>query len=152
VLEVSRIARSTALVVAALTLVLSAACRQEASPGASTLSIQSPEGGAAVSSPVQLDVSVDGAQIGPPETGEMHLHVYVGDSSDYAVVTSTEASVPVPQGDQTIRVVLANPNHDETGISDSVSITVSGGQSPAGGGGGYGDGGGGGGSGGGYGY
>jgi hypothetical protein len=136
-----------------LPLALAAGCRQEASPGgASSLSIESPQDGATVSSPVRLEVSVPGTEIGPPESGEMHIHVYVGDSSEYAVVTSTEASVPVTQGEQTLRVVLANPNHDETEVSDSVSITVSGGQSPAGGDGGYGDGGGGGGSGGGYGY
>jgi hypothetical protein len=134
-----------------LPVALAAGCRQEASPGGtSSLSIQSPQDGATVSSPVRLEVSVPGTEIGPPETGEMHIHVYVGDSSEYAVVTSTEASVPVPQGEQTLRVVLANPNHDETQTADSVSITVSGGEPASGEGGGYG--GGGGGSGGGYGY
>jgi hypothetical protein len=134
-----------------LPLASAAGCRQQASPGgASGLSIQSPQDGATVSSPVRLVVSVPGTEIGPPDTGEMHLHLYVGDSTDYEVVTSTEASLPVPQGDQTLRVVLADPNHDETDVSASVSITVSGGEPASGGGGGYG--GGGGGSGGGYGY
>lgn len=56
----------------------------------------------------------------------MHLHVYVDDSDEYKVITTTETTVGVSDGTHTIRVVLSNPNHDETAISDSVRVTVSG--------------------------
>jgi hypothetical protein len=113
---------------AALGLGLLVACAQEASPegGEATLSISSPAEGDSVSGPVPLSVSVQGAEIGPHESGKMHLHVYVDDSADYDVITSTETTVGVPDGTHTIRVVLSHPNHDETAISDSVRVTVAG--------------------------
>lgn len=122
--------RRNLLIAAGIALALLQGCRQEAA-GEPTLSIQSPTDGDAVSGPVQLSVSVDGAEIGPPETGNMHVHVYVGDSGDYEVVTSSETTLEVPDGSHTLRVVLAQPNHDETSTSDSVSVTVSGGGAPS---------------------
>lgn len=104
-----------------------AACSKTASPSAGNLSIVSPKDGATVSSPVQFVLSVNGVQIGPPETGKMHVHVHIDGSSQYAVVANTRASLPVPNGQHTLKVVLARPNHDETSTSASVTITVSGG-------------------------
>jgi hypothetical protein len=113
---------------AAVGLGLLVACAQEASPeaGEPTLSISSPAEGDSVSGPVPLSVSVQGAEIGAHGSGKMHLHVYVDDSADYDVITSTETTVGVPDGTHTIRVVLSQPNHDETAISDSVRVTVAG--------------------------
>jgi hypothetical protein len=135
-----------------LAVVLSlASCRDVGSAGGSagaageemSLSIEEPADGAEVSGKVNLAVSVAGAEIGPPESGAMHLHVYVDDSADYEVVTSTESSVSVPNGEHSLRVVLAQPNHEETGISDEVTFSVSaasgdGGDTGGGYGGGYG--------------
>lgn len=118
--------------------------------GAPRITIVSPADGAAVTSPIQLQLSVDGAEIGDPSTGLMHFHVYVGGSSDYAVLTSTTGEIPAPRGQQTIRVVLAQPNHDETEVSAAVTVDVTSGSSTTGGGG-YTRGGGGGYGGGGYG-
>ncbi|HWO71828.1 MAG TPA: hypothetical protein VNP94_13930 [Actinomycetota bacterium] len=140
-------------VAAAAVLVLSACAR--AAPagggggGAPEIAIVSPADGADVVSPIELRLSVDGAEIGDPSTGLMHFHVYVGGSSDYAVLTSTTGEVAAPQGQQTIRVVLAEPNHDETDVSAEVTVNVTSGSSTTGGG--YTKGGGGGGYGGGYG-
>jgi hypothetical protein len=113
---------------AALGLGFLVACAQEASPesGEPTLSISTPAEGDAISGPVPLSVSVGGAEIGPHGSGNMHLHVYVDDSDEYEVITTTETTVGVPDGTHSIRVVLSNPNHDETSISDSVRVTVSG--------------------------
>jgi hypothetical protein len=131
-------------VVLLLTLVLAlAACRDVGDSGggepggAMSLSIEEPQDGEMVSGKVDLAVSVDGAEIGPPESGAMHIHVYLDDSDNYEVVTSTETSVSVPNGEHTLRVVLAEPNHEETAISDEVTLNVSAATGDTGGG--YGD-------------
>lgn len=138
--------RSTGATALLLAVVLSlAACRDVGTAGGAgggemSLSIEEPEDGAEVSGKVNLAVSVEGAEIGPPDSGAMHIHVYVDDSDDYDVVTSTESSVSVPNGEHSLRVVLAHPNHEETGISDEVTFSVSAGGGDTGDtGGGYGD-------------
>jgi hypothetical protein len=129
----------------ACVLLLGACARQQQASsggggGGPSITIQSPQDGAQVSSPVEVRVEVDGAEIGPPETGAMHLHVYLGDTGDYEVVTSTTAEVPLPQGEQTLRIVLAEPNHDETDVSAEVTVDVTSGSATGDGtgGGGYG--------------
>ena len=127
-----------------------AACRDTGTTGSAggggsaqmSLSIEEPADGAQVSGKVNLAVSVEGAEIGPPDSGAMHIHVYVDDSDQYEVVTATETTVSVPNGDHTVRVVLAQPNHEETQISDEVTFSVSAAAGGAGdtGGGGYGGG------------
>jgi hypothetical protein len=117
------------------------ACAKSATSSARTLSIVSPSEGATVDSPVDFVFSVKGVQIGPPETGKMHFHIHIDGSSKYLVVTSTQASIPIPAGQHTIKVVIAQPNHDETGTFASVTITVAAGgatPSPTGYAGGYG--------------
>ena len=138
-------------VAAAAVLVLSACARAAPAGGGGgpRIEILSPADGAEVTSPVRLELSVEGAEVGDPSTGLMHFHVYVGGSSDYAVLTSTTGEVAAPKGEQTIRVVLAEPNHDETDVSAEVTVNVTSGSSTTGGG--YTRGGGGGGYGGGYG-
>jgi hypothetical protein len=113
-----------------IVLLALAACRDVGTAGGGgsaemSLSIEEPQDGAQVSGKVNLAVSVQGAEIGPPDTGAMHIHVYVDDSDQYDVVTATETTVSVPNGDHTVRVVLAQPNHEETGISDEVTFSVS---------------------------
>jgi hypothetical protein len=112
-------------------VMLMASCRNVATTGGETggemsLSIQEPEDGASVEGKVDLVVSVEGTEIGAPESGAMHFHLYVDDSDQYEVVTTTESTVSVPNGEHTLRVVLAQPNHAETEISDEVTVTVSG--------------------------
>jgi hypothetical protein len=143
---------------AAVAFLLLSACARAAPAGgggggAPRIAIVSPADGADVVSPIPLRLSVEGAEIGDPSTGLMHFHVYVGGSGDYSVLTSTTGEIAAPQGQQTIRVVLAEPNHDETDVSAEVTVNVTSGSSTTGGttGGGYTRGGGGGGYGGGYG-
>lgn len=90
--------------------------------------------GARVTSPVDLVLAGDLVEIGPVDSGKMHFHIYVdgGDTPcngrDYCVVTTTtgspDVSIPMPVGDHTLRVVLAEANHDETHTSSSITITV----------------------------
>jgi hypothetical protein len=124
--------RSPGATILLLAVVLSlAACRDVGTAGGAgggemSLSIQEPEDGAEVSGKVNLAVSVEGTEIGPPDSGAMHIHVYVDDSDDYDVVSSAESFVSVPNGDHSLRVVLAQPNHEETQVSDEVTFSVSG--------------------------
>lgn len=118
----------TALVGVAVLLL--AACAERGGPaaegsGEATITITSPKDGESAASPVKLVVT--GAEIGATDTGLMHLHVYVDDSSQYEVVESAESEVSVPAGEHTLRVVLAEANHQETAASASVSIMVTGG-------------------------
>jgi len=123
-------------------LILLSACAEEPETTKSggdgpTITIESPADGTDVQSPVELQLSVTGAEIGPPDTGLMHFHAYIGGASDYKVVTSTNSSIDLPEGEQTVRLVLAQPNHDETDVSAEVTVNVTSGTT--GGDGGYGD-------------
>ncbi|MBI2238812.1 MAG: hypothetical protein HYU54_09870 [Actinobacteria bacterium] len=140
--------RGIALVLPLLAVALGlAACAKQDSSGSggSGLSITSPIDGASVASPLKLVLSAPGVEIGSPETGNMHFHVHIDDSKDYAVLTSAEGEIQVPGGEHTITVVLAEPNHSETDTAASVTVAVTGGatESPTKGGYGYGGGGGG---------
>jgi hypothetical protein len=98
-----------------------------------TLSFATPTAGATVTSPVAFSVAVSGAQIGKPETGKMHLHLYVDDSSKYTIVYATQGTVDVPAGMHTLKAVLAQPNHTETSVTatEQVQVSGTGGQAPA---------------------
>jgi hypothetical protein len=96
-----------------------------------TLAFASPASGASVSSPVKLSFNVQGTKIGKPETGDMHLHVYVDQSMDYTILYSTTGQVNVPSGQHTLKVVLAQPNHTETSTTATQQVDVSGGASQA---------------------
>jgi hypothetical protein len=94
-----------------------------------TVAFATPAAGAMVTSPVKVSFTVQGAKVGKPETGDMHLHVYVDQSSDYAILYDTSGQVQVPAGQHTLKVVLAQPNHTETSTTatERVQVTGSGG-------------------------
>ena len=119
--------RTAAALGAALLLLVLVACRSgpAAGSGGPSLAITSPTEGEPVTSPAQLTVQVSGTEIGPTSSGKDHFHVYLGDN--YQVVTSTQSEIELPGGEQTIRVVLAQANHEETDVSDSVTVDVTGG-------------------------
>jgi hypothetical protein len=96
------------------------------------LSFNTPAAGATVTSPVTVSLTVTGAQIGQPQTGKLHLHLYVDDASQYTILYATKGQVQVPQGAHTLKAVLAQPNHSETSVTASQQVEVSGaGQAPA---------------------
>ncbi|HEX8863853.1 MAG TPA: hypothetical protein VGC06_33085 [Actinomycetes bacterium] len=97
--------------------------------GGATVAFASPASGASVTSPVKLSFNVQGTKIGKPETGDMHLHVYVDQSADYTIIYSTSGEVKVPAGQHTLKVVLAQPNHTETSTTASEQVDVTGGGS-----------------------
>jgi hypothetical protein len=97
--------------------------------GDATVAFVSPASGASVTSPVKLSFNVQGTKIGKPETGDMHLHVHVDQSTDYTILYSTSGEVKVPAGQHTLKVVLAQPNHTETSTTASQQVDVTGGGS-----------------------
>jgi hypothetical protein len=102
---------------------------QSGGNGGSTASVAfaTPAAGAKVISPVDVSFNVQGAQIGKPETGKMHFHVYVDQSSDYKILYSMSGQVDVPAGQHTLKVVLAQPNHTETSTTATEQVDVTGG-------------------------
>lgn len=98
---------------------------------AATVAFTSPAANAKVTSPVKVAFSVQGAKIGQPETGDMHLHVYVDQSSDYKILYAASGSLDVPAGQHTLKVVLAQPNHTETATTATQQIDVTGGGAQA---------------------
>jgi hypothetical protein len=86
-----------------------------------------PAADAQVASPVKVSFNVTGTDIGQPETGKMHLHIYVDNSSQYKILYATQGSVDVPQGKHMLKAVLAQPNHTETSTTASEQVEVTGG-------------------------
>lgn len=98
---------------------------------APAVEVVAPSDGAEVEPPFDIEFEVSGVEIGPPETGKRHVHVYVGGDYEthYTVepFTVTEAA----EGEQAFRVVLARANHDELDVGDEVTLTVAGGAAAA---------------------
>jgi hypothetical protein len=104
--------------------------------GGGGFSISSPEDGADVPSSFTLEVSSD-ETLGPPESGEHHVHVfYDGNSDKYTVVESSTFEVSgLDPGEHTVTASLRNADHSAAGPEDEITVTVG---SGAGGGGGNG--------------
>jgi hypothetical protein len=96
-----------------------------------TLAFASPADGAQVASPVKVSFTVSGAELGKADTGKMHLHLYVDDSTQYKILWSTQGSVEVPEGTHTLKAVLAQPNHSETAVTATEQVEVSAGADKA---------------------
>src|SRR6266540_2653017 len=96
------------------------------SSGNTTVAFATPAANAQVASPVKVSFNVQGAKIGQPETGDMHLHLYVDQSSDYKILYATSGQVDVPAGQHTLKVVLAQPNHTETSTTATQQVDVTG--------------------------
>jgi hypothetical protein len=92
-----------------------------------SIAFASPAADAQVASPVKVSFKVTGTDIGQPETGKMHLHIYVDNSSQYKILYATQGSVDVPQGKHMLKAVLAQPNHTETSTTATEQVDVTGG-------------------------
>jgi hypothetical protein len=132
-----------ATLLAAIGLAL-AGCQSSSSSGSQSggnapdaqqaVAFATPAAGAQVTSPVKVSFKVSGTEIGQPETGKMHLHVHVDNSSQYKILYAAQGEVDVPAGMHTLKAVLAQPNHSETSVTATQQVQVSGtggGQSPA---------------------
>ena len=116
---------------AALAL-LGAACGTETAAGSGggspTLTIEQPADGARVQAPFEVRFS-SGEELGSPETGNHHVHLFFdGNKEDYEVVNAETFLVSeVPGGgDHTIGASLHHADHSPAGAEDAVEVTIAG--------------------------
>ena len=91
------------------------------------LKITAPADGATVGSSVEVRWDTD-VELGEPDTGRDHVHVFVdGHSNDYTVVGGHEFTVTgLTPGEHTIDVTLQHADHSSAGAEDEVDVTVGG--------------------------
>ena len=118
-----------------------AACGSEPEPAGPSVSFGTPEDGAEVTAPVQVQMLADGVAVSPAGTfednsGHFHIlvnapfipagsvipadsaHIHYGDGS-------TEVSLDLPPGEHTLRLQLADGAHIAMdGLQDEIRITV----------------------------
>jgi hypothetical protein len=122
--------RTSALAATAIaTAAMLAACGASDAAGGEggpEVTITSPSDGADVGSSVEVtwDTNVD---LGEPDTGKDHVHVFVdGQSNDYTVVGGNEFTVEgLTAGEHTINVTLQHADHSSAGAEDEVDVNVS---------------------------
>jgi hypothetical protein len=129
--------RTTYLAMLAVTLLSAAACGSEttspgsgnsAGTGSPKLSITAPANGATVTSPFTLTFQTS-EQLGKPDTGLDHVHVFADDKSDqYTVVPGTSFEMKnLSPGPHKINVTLQHADHSPDGASAEINVMVAGG-------------------------
>jgi len=100
--------------------------------GGPTLTITSPADGATVSSPVKLTFQAS-SELGPPDSGKDHVHVFAdGKTDQYTVVPSDTFELKdLGPGQHTIGVTLQHADHSPAGASAEVTVMVTGSGQPA---------------------
>jgi hypothetical protein len=95
--------------------------------GSPSLSITSPDDGDTVGGDVEVTWDAD-VELGPPDSGLEHVHVFVdGQSDDYTVVGGNSFTVEgLSPGEHTIDVTLQHADHSSAGAEDHVDVTVNG--------------------------
>ena len=95
--------------------------------GSPTLAITSPANGAVVGRNVQVAWN-SSAELGPPSSGNDHVHIFVdGHSNDYTVVGGNSFMVQnLSPGKHTIDITLQHADHSSAGADDKVDVTVKG--------------------------
>jgi hypothetical protein len=121
-----RLILATAVTVVGAGLLAACGSNSSASDGSNpTLTITSPTANSKVASSVDVSWNTN-VQLGEPDTGLDHVHVFVdGQSNDYTVVGSDHFTVTgLTPGDHTIDVTLQHADHSSAGASDQVDVTV----------------------------
>ena len=95
--------------------------------GSDALTITSPDDGATIGRDVEVTWDAD-VELGPPDSGLEHVHVFVdGESDDYTVVGGNSFTVEgLTPGEHTIDVTLQHADHSSAGAEDHVDVTVDG--------------------------
>lgn len=95
-----------------------------------TVEITSPADGDTVGPDFDVELQ-SSEELGEPDTGRHHVHVYVdGDEDDYEIVYDDSVSLSrgLAEGEHTVEAELANPDHSPVeGASDEVTVEVGGG-------------------------
>lgn len=110
-----------------------------AAEGEFTLEIVSPSAGAEVELPFTIELDVD-TEIGPPESGLHHAHVFVdGDMGNFEIVDAETWEITadsaimagVESGERVLTVTLHTAGHEPVGATDEITIQLAGGGAPA---------------------
>jgi hypothetical protein len=119
-----------------VTAMLAAACGSGATGtagdgGAPKLTITSPANDATVQMPFTLTYE-SSVQLGPPESGRDHVHVFAdGKTDQYTVVPTTSFQIKdLTPGRHTIGVTLQHADHSPAGASAEITVTVASGGAP----------------------
>jgi hypothetical protein len=97
-----------------------------------TIEIVSPSDGAEVGLPFTIELSTN-AELGPPDSGLQHAHVFVdGDMSNFEIIDSETweigADSPVlagvEAGERVLNVTLHTANHEPLGAEHEVTIQL----------------------------
>ena len=89
------------------------------------VTITSPTDGAVVKVPFTLEWEST-VPLGPPDSGEDHVHVYVdGDSNDYTVVGGTKFQIEdLSPGEHEISISLQHADHSPVGPESTITVKV----------------------------
>jgi hypothetical protein len=114
----------------AVTLALLAACGSGSGDAGSDgsapeVTITAPADGASVGATFEVTWDTN-VELGDPETGRDHVHVFVdGHSNDYTVVGGNEFTVKnLAPGRHTVDVTLQHADHSSAGAEDEVEVDV----------------------------
>jgi hypothetical protein len=109
------------------------------SDGEFSLQILEPSDGAEVSLPFTIELDID-TEIGPPDSGLHHAHVFVdGDTSNFEIVDAETWEITadspimagVEAGERTLTVTLHTSGHEPVGAGDEITIQLADGGAPA---------------------
>lgn len=140
--------KSRVLAVAAIAMVIFAACGGDGETGgtgedggSASVSFVSPEDGAEVSSPVQVEMQAEGITIEPADAGVNegagHFHIVVDaecvaegevipkdDQHRHFGDGSTQAELELEPGEHTLCLQVGNGAHEALAPTDEITITV----------------------------
>lgn len=86
--------------------------------------ILAPAEGATVKRPVQLELSLSGAEVGRPADGLDHVHVAVDGGRARSIYQPGPIPLDLAPGKHTVMVEIAGPNHRALLPAKHVSFTV----------------------------
>lgn len=86
--------------------------------------IVAPAEGSTVQRPVQLEVSLSGAEVGRPADGLDHVHVAVDGGRARSIYEPGPIPLDLAPGKHTVMVEIAGPNHRALLPAKHVSFTV----------------------------
>jgi hypothetical protein len=123
--------RRLALVALGALALVAAACGEaagESGDGALAVAIAAPGDGAAVGPSVEVEVDA-GVELGEPDTGRHHLHLYVDGNTtegEYLVVYDDGAHTitDLAPGEHRIEARIANADHSLTDAGDEITVVV----------------------------
>jgi hypothetical protein len=98
-----------------------------AGEGGLSLEIVSPEAGAEIGLPFTVELEAS-EELGPPEEGVHHVHVYFdGNDTEYEIVEAESwevTTIQVPEGEHTLHASLRNADHSAAGAETEITVTV----------------------------